>query len=83
VLPLKNVDEHNDQLQWWKNNQEKYKHLAAIGKQYPAIQASSSSSERIFSKANRLIDDERARLSPKIVTKILFLIALLDCFKCQ
>jgi hypothetical protein len=73
--------EHNDPLQWWKNNQAQYKHFAAISKQYLAIQASSVSSERFFSKANRLIEERRARLSPQSATKIMFFMAHLDCFK--
>jgi hypothetical protein len=42
-----------------KNNQKQYKHLAAIAKQCLAIQATSASLERMFSKANRL-DEMRA-----------------------
>jgi hypothetical protein len=80
-LPLMNGGEHNDTIQWWKNNHAKYKHIAAIAKEYLAIQASSASSERILTKANRLIDERIARLSSQIVTKILFLMAHLDCFK--
>jgi hypothetical protein len=80
-LPLTNGREHTDPLQWWKNNQVQYKHIAAISKQYLGIQASSVSSERFFSKANRLIEERRARLSPQITTKILFSMAYLDCFK--
>jgi hypothetical protein len=63
-----------------KNNQKQYKHLAAIAKQCLAIQATSASAERMLSKANTL-DEMRARLDPENVTRALFLMAQLDCFK--
>jgi hypothetical protein len=59
-------------LQWWKESENNFKELAAIAKQYLTIQATSASSERMLSKANRLLDDRRARLDPETATMILF-----------
>jgi hypothetical protein len=68
-------------LLWWKENEKDYKELAAIAKQYLAIQATSASSERMFIKANRRVDDRRARLDAENGTRVLFLMAHLECFK--
>jgi hypothetical protein len=46
-----------------------------------AIPASSASSERMFSKANILIDWKRSRMDPSIVTCIMFLIGNLKTFQ--
>ena len=68
-------------LSWWKDNHRLFPNLAAIAKQYLAVQASSASSERMFSKANILIDWKRSRMDPQIVTRVMFLLGNLETFQ--
>ena len=68
-------------LSWWKDNQHLYPNLAAVAKQYLAVQASTASSERMFSKANILIDWKRSRMDPNIVTRVMFLLGNLESFQ--
>jgi hypothetical protein len=81
LVSLKEGDEDKHHSKWWQNNQEQYKHRAAIAKQYLSTHVSSACSERMFSKANRLLDERRPRFIPQNVTRILFFMAHLDCFK--
>ena len=47
---------HNNPLEWRKNNEHKFFHVAAIiAKKYLSIPASSAPSERIFSRAGLII----------------------------
>ena len=68
-------------LPWWKDNQHLFPNLAAVAKQYLAVQASSASSERMFSKANILIDWKRSRMDPQVVTQVMFLLGNLETFQ--
>ena len=52
-------------LSWWKDNHNLFPNLAAIAKQYVAVQASSASSERMFSKANILLIGKDQGWTPK------------------
>ena len=49
-------------LLWWKRNSILYPNLAALARKYLAIQATSASSERIFSRASLIISNLRRRL---------------------
>ena len=59
-------------LLWWKRNSILYPNLAALARKYLAIQATSASSERIFSRASLIISNLRTRLDPKIAGKIFY-----------
>ena len=67
-----NGKQNPDALEWWKRNESKYPHLAALAKKYLSIQATSAPSERIFSKAGRIISDLWTRLNPGIAGKLLY-----------
>ena len=60
-------------LVWWKRNSILYPNLAALARKYLPIQATSASSERIFSRASLIISNLRTRLDPKIARKIFYL----------
>ena len=60
-------------LDWWKMNEKQFPLLANAAKQLLCTPATSTPSERAFSKAQILISDERALLKPANVDKVLFL----------
>jgi hypothetical protein len=60
-------------LEWWKLHSLEYPTLARIAKDFHAIPATSVSSERIFSKAERLLSSTRTRLKGDVVRKIMTL----------
>lgn len=60
-------------LQWWKNNQQKYPKLSKLARRYLCIPATSTASERAFSKAGNIVTAKRSCLKPDNVKKICFL----------
>ena len=60
-------------LDWWKLNEKQLPLLSNVAKQMQCIPATSTPSERAFSKAGTLISDKRAMLKPATVDKVLFL----------
>ena len=62
----------NNPLEWWKNNQMKFPTVAAIAKKFLAVQATSASSERIFSRARRIVTTDRKCLDPCTVGSLLY-----------
>ena len=61
-----------DALAWWKKSAHLYPRLASLARKYLSIQATSAPSERIFSKASRIIEEQRTRLDPGIAGKLLY-----------
>lgn len=61
-----------DLCKWWRDNETEFLILAILAKKYLAIQATSASSERIFSKAANIISQKRTRLGPSIAGKLLY-----------
>ena len=62
----------NNPLEWWKNNQMKFPTVAAIAKKFLVVQATSATSERIFSRARRIVTTDRNRLDPLTVGSLLY-----------
>ena len=62
----------NNPLQWWKLHSTKYPILAQVAKKILAIQATSTPSERLWSKAGELCNAKRSQLGAKLIDKILF-----------
>ena len=62
-----------DPLLWWKERRFVYPRLFAVMKRRLSIPPTSIPCERIFSKTGQLITDRRSRLSPKMVTQLIFL----------
>lgn len=60
-------------LGWWKKNQDRYPSLARVAKRLLWIPATSTPSERIFSKAGFIVKKSRSRLLPKNVDMLVFL----------
>ena len=67
------IDGDEDPLKWWKRNEPDFPLLSQLAKRYLAIQASSSPSERLFSKAGLVITPARAQLKPEKVDMLVFL----------
>ena len=69
---VKAEDECLTVLQWWKANECFYPRISRLAKKYLACQASSISSERVFSLASTLVSKKRVRLSTSNVGLIFF-----------
>jgi flagellin-specific chaperone FliS len=70
-------------LEWWRKNRVFYPTLAVLARKYLAIQATSASSKRIFSRAQRIISNLRTRLDPEMAGKILFVAENLEWYDDQ
>ena len=62
-----------DVLQWWKLHENQLPMMAKLAKHILCVPATSTPSERMFSKAGNLITEKRANLNPKKVDMMLFL----------
>uniref|UniRef100_A0AAV2K1C2 HAT C-terminal dimerisation domain-containing protein n=1 Tax=Knipowitschia caucasica TaxID=637954 RepID=A0AAV2K1C2_KNICA len=62
-----------DLLSWWKQHETTLPLLARLARMVFSVPASSSSSERAFSAAGRVIEERRTGLSPETVDAVLFL----------
>jgi len=72
-LQHKNIDRHEDPLQWWKQNSFHLPQLQDLAKKYLCIPGTSVPSERLFSKAGEVVAARRSAIKPKNVDMILFL----------
>ena len=72
-LRKENKKEYNDPLCWWKENEHKYPVIAALAKLFLAIPASTAPSERVWSRAARLISTiKRANLKEDVSSGMMF-----------
>ncbi|XP_071371643.1 E3 SUMO-protein ligase ZBED1-like [Centroberyx affinis] len=60
-------------LAWWKQNSDRYSKLAFAAKHCLCVPATSTPSERIFSKAGYVVNKTRSSLLPENVDKLIFL----------
>lgn len=72
-LSVDHIDARSDVLAWWKIHAIKFPLVANIARQILCVPATSTPSERAFSKAGSLITKKRAQLKPNKVDMILFL----------
>ena len=72
-LPIDTVMQQGGQLAWWKEHQGQIPMMAKLAKYILCIPATSTPSERMFSKAGNLINKKRASLKPHKVDMMLFL----------
>ena len=52
--------------------------MAVLARKYLAVQATSAPSERIFSRAQRIISDLRTKLDPDIAGRTLYVLLLAE-----
>ena len=71
-IALHNTDgSFNEPLAWWKKS-TKFPLLATLAHEYLAIHATSAPSERIWSRASRVLSLKRASLKPEVVQRMMF-----------
>lgn len=70
----------SDPLEWWKQNRNHalLKNLIPTVKKWMCVPATSVPSERVFSTMGELISERRNRLSPRMVSMVMFLNKNLD-----
>jgi hypothetical protein len=69
--PCISVDENP--LLWWKGKQKTFPKLAMLARRYLQVQATSASSERLFSSFGHVFEDKRMSLDACAAEKIIFL----------
>ena len=76
-LPLFKLPDNQTVLQWWHaaGQAQAYPALRKLAMMLHAVPASSTSSERLFSAAGRVLEARRQNLSPETVDAILFFAA--------
>lgn len=62
-----------DPLEWWKENEERFPHVAKLARKYLCIPATSSPSERAFSASGNIVSCQRSALKPARVDQLVFL----------
>lgn len=72
-LKLDEIDLEGSCSTWWYEKREKFPVLSKLAKKYLAVYACSTASERLFSDAGNLLTVKRARTSPTLFKRIIFL----------
>ena len=67
------ISRKENPLIWWKENSSHYKSLSSVAQRLLCMPATSTSSERIFSKAGLTVTKLRSCLKPKHVDALVFL----------
>ena len=62
----------NDPLKYWAGIEHQSPELSQLAKEYLSIPATSAPSERVWSRAARVIRAKRARLDPEITARMMF-----------
>lgn len=77
AIPRLSADEMDelDILSWWKGRQYDFPLLAIYARQILGIVATSAPSERVFSTGGNVVTQQRQRLDPQNVDKLIFLSA--------
>ena len=63
----------NNPLLWWATNAQRFPRVSALAAKYLAIQATSASSERLFSTAGLTIANDRAALRQDNAAMLVFI----------
>ena len=71
-LRIPQINGSEDALQWWKDNESKFRNLARMARQYLTVPASSASVERLFSSVGLVKSDLREKLLDKTTVDIMF-----------
>jgi len=73
-LPLYSSNgEFNNPLDWWKlEGESKFPKLAKLAKKYLCIPATSAPSERVWSRASRILSMKRSRMKDDVAAAIMF-----------
>lgn len=63
---------YNCPLSWWKVSARRFKHIEGLAVKYLAIPATSAPSERIWSRAARVLTVKRNRMSEDVTSAIMY-----------
>ena len=63
---------YNCPLSWWKLSAHRFKHFEGLAVKYLAIPATSAPSERIWSRAARVLTVKRNRMSEEVTSAIMY-----------
>ena len=63
---------YNCPLSWWKMSAHRFKHFEGLAVKYLAIPATSAPSERIWSRAARVLTVKRNRMSEEVTSAIMY-----------
>lgn len=72
-IPILQFQARFDVLQWWKDNEPAYPHLACVVRDIFAIPITEVGVERVFNMARDVIGDRRHRLASTAIQKIMVL----------
>ena len=64
--------EFNDALKYWVVNESQFPELAHLAKEFLTIPATSALSERVWSRAVRVIRAKRSHLNPEATARMMF-----------
>jgi hypothetical protein len=67
---------NTDPLEYWQINRTSFPKLFKVVEKYLAVTATSTPSERLFSRAGNIMTESRNKLSPEHLTQLLFLNSL-------
>ncbi len=67
-----NTKLYNCSLSWWKSSAHRFKNFERIAVKYLAIPATSAPSERIWSRASRVLTVKQNRMSEKVTSAIMY-----------
>ncbi len=72
-MKMKDKDgKYNDPLKFWKEKASQFPELSQLASEFLSIPATSAPSERIWSRAARVITAKHARLSSKVTSRMIF-----------
>ena len=81
ACPLRADDgSFNDPLVWWKANAVRFAPVAKLARKFLAIPATSAPSERIWSRAAKILSLHRASLNDELVARIMYVRENLEFF---
>lgn len=66
-------EDMNPLTDFWKNKESCYPRLAVLAKKYLCVQATSTPSERVFSKMNNVVSKKRSKLTSSHTNETIFL----------
>ena len=72
-ISVQRKDFEEDPLAWWKLQSSNYLFLSKYAQKYLCVCATSSPSERLFSKSGQIVTSLRATLKPDRVNMLTFL----------
>ena len=73
-MNMQNIEKtaYNCPLSWWKLSHHKFKNLESLAVKYLAIPATSAPSERIWSRAERVLTVKRNRMSEEVTSAMMY-----------